>query len=257
MLPFTHQQFVLVFSIYNGALWPLQLAVHAIGFGMLALLLRPSRRHDRANLLVVAAMWIWTGLVYHIGFFSLINPAAVAFGALFVVQGVLLLRVAMNGTVAFGTARGLRRALGWTFLVYSLLLYPLLGLLSGAPYLDLPAFGVTPCPVTLTTVGLLLLTSPTPRHLSSFPSCGRSWAAALRCCCGCRKTGRCSSRRSRWPLSSSPITSANAFARCPVPRQSPWSTFRVCSPTACHDDVQPHCALGESSSRWPRRRWAC
>ena len=38
MLPFTHQQFVLVFSIYNGALWPLQLAVHAIGFGMLAIL---------------------------------------------------------------------------------------------------------------------------------------------------------------------------------------------------------------------------
>jgi hypothetical protein len=169
MLPFTHQQFVLVFSIYNGALWPLQLAVHAIGFGMLALLLRPSRRHDRANLLVVAAMWIWTGIVYHIGFFSLINPAAVAFGALFVVQGVLLLRVAMNGTVAFGTARGLRRALGWTFLVYSLLLYPLLGLLSGAHYLDLPAFGVTPCPVTLTTVGLLLLASPAPRHLFIVP----------------------------------------------------------------------------------------
>lgn len=169
MLPFTHQQLVLVFSVYNGALWPLQPAVHAIGLVMLPLLLRPSRRRDTANLLFVATMWIWTGVVYHIGFFSRINPVAVAFGALFVMQGVLLLRAALNGTVAFGTARGLRRALGWTFLVYSLLLYPLLGLLSGAHYLDLPAFGVTPCPVTLTTVGLLLLASPAPKPLFVVP----------------------------------------------------------------------------------------
>ena len=37
----------------------------------------------------LAAMWIWTGVSYHGLFFAPINPLALAFGALFVVQGIL------------------------------------------------------------------------------------------------------------------------------------------------------------------------
>jgi len=170
MLPFTHQQFIFVFSVYNGAIWPLQPIVHAAGLLMLALLLRPSRGSDRYSLVLLAAMWIWTGFVYQIGFFSTINPIALAFGAAFVLEGVLLLDAAVRGRIAFGTSRGLRRATGWALLIYSLLLYPLLGIALGADYFELPAFGLTPCPVTMTTVGVLLLaSSPVPRRLYVIP----------------------------------------------------------------------------------------
>jgi len=37
--------------------------------------------------------------------------------------------------------------------------YPALGLLLGERAIELPAFGVTPCPVVLTTLGMLLLTT--------------------------------------------------------------------------------------------------
>jgi hypothetical protein len=170
MLPFTHQQFIFVFSVYNGAIWPLQPIVHAAGLLMLALLLRPSRGSDRYSLGLLAAMWIWTGFVYQIGFFSRINPIALAFGAAFVLEGVLLLDAALRGRIAFGTSRGLRRATGWALLIYSLLLYPLLGIALGADYFELPAFGLTPCPVTMTTVGVLLLASRlVPRRLYVIP----------------------------------------------------------------------------------------
>ena len=170
MLPFTHQQFIFVFSVYNGAIWPLQPVVHAAGLLMLALLLRPSRGSDRYSLVLLAAMWIWTGFVYQIGFFSRINPIALAFGAAFVLQGVLLLDAAVRGRIAFGTSRGLRRSTGWALLIYSLSLYPLLGIALGAEYFELPAFGLTPCPVTMTTVGVLLLASgPVPRRLYVIP----------------------------------------------------------------------------------------
>jgi hypothetical protein len=170
MLPFTHQQFIFVFSVYNGAIWPLQPIVHAAGLLMLALLLRPSRGSDRYSLVLLAAMWIWTGVVYQIGFFSSINPIALAFGAAFVLQGVLLLDAARRGRVAFGTSRGLRRATGWALLIYSLLLYPLLGIALGTDYFELPAFGLTPCPVTMTTVGVLLLApGPVLRRLYVIP----------------------------------------------------------------------------------------
>ena len=170
MLPFTHQQFIFVFSVYNGAIWPLQPVVHAAGLLMLALLLRPSRGSDSYSLVLLAAMWIWTGFVYQIGFFSRINPIALAFGAAFVLEGALLLDAALRGRIAFGTSRGLRRSTGWALLIYSLLLYPLLGIALGADYFELPAFGLTPCPVTMTTVGVLLLaSSPVPRRLYVIP----------------------------------------------------------------------------------------
>jgi len=170
MLPFTHQQFVFVFSLYNAAIWPLQLIVHGAGLVMLALLLRPSRRRDFANVGLLAAMWIWTGIVYQIGFFSQINSAALAFGGLFVVEGLLLLRAARRSALRFGSARGWRRATALALLLYSLLLYPLVGIMSGQNYFDLPAFGLTPCPVTLTTIGMLLLAArPMPRSLYVIP----------------------------------------------------------------------------------------
>ena len=170
MLPFTHQQFNLVFSLYNATIWPLQPIVHVAGVAMLFLLLRPSRRRDAASLLLLAAMWIWTGLVYHVGFFSSINPVALAFGGTFVIEGMLLGHAALQGRLRFGTSSGLRRAMGWSLLIYSLLVYPLLGMAMDAHYFELPAFGLTPCPVTMTTVGVLLLaSSPVPRRLYIVP----------------------------------------------------------------------------------------
>jgi hypothetical protein len=170
MLPFTHQQFSLVFSLYNAAIWPLQPVVHVAGVAMLFLLLRPSSRRDATNVLLLAAMWIWTGLVYQIGFFSAINPVALAFGAAFVIEGILLCQAALQGRLAFGASSGLRRAMGWGLLIYSLLVYPLLGMAMDEHYLDLPAFGLTPCPVTMTTVGVLLLaSSPVPHRLYIVP----------------------------------------------------------------------------------------
>ena len=185
MLPFTHQQFMFVFSVYNGAIWPLQPIVHAAGLVMLAFLVWPTPGRDRAGGGLLAALWIWTGLVYQIGFFSRINPIALAFGAGFVVQGVLLLEAALRGKLRFATSTRLRLATGWALFAYSLFVYPLIGIANGASYFDLPAFGLTPCPVTLATVGMLLLArSPVPGRLYVIPVAwalvGGSAAALLR-----------------------------------------------------------------------------
>ena len=165
MLPFTHAQFVFVFALYNGVIWPLQWVAQAVGIGMVALLWTPSTSRGRIGLLLLAAMWLWTGLAYHVVFFSLINPAATLFGMFFVFEGLLLAEAGLRGRLVFGEATGLGRALGWALLVYAVLGYPALGLLLGERTLELPAFGLTPCPVVLTTLGMLLLASGPARAL--------------------------------------------------------------------------------------------
>ena len=170
MLPFTHQQFLFVFAVYNGVIWPAQWVAQVLGIAMLALLASPSHRRHRAAVLILSAMWLWTGIAYHVLFFSAINPVAPVFGAAFVLEGVLLATFAWRGRLAAGRTSGARRAVGWSLLVYAVAIYPLVGLALGGDVLDLPAFGVTPCPVTLTTLGLLMLsTGPARRWLLVIP----------------------------------------------------------------------------------------
>lgn len=165
MLPFTHIEFLNVFETYNMAVWPSQIVAYALAAAMLATLpfAGPSLR-DRLMGGGLGLMWLWTGIAYHWLQFTAINQAAWAFGALFVLQGLLFAFASIRGTLRFD-ARSSRpsRWIGWGLIAYAMLLYPVLGQTLGPGYPQTPMFGITPCPVTLFTFGVLLLTSGSVR----------------------------------------------------------------------------------------------
>ncbi|MCW5633038.1 MAG: hypothetical protein KIT17_06840 [Rubrivivax sp.] len=171
MLPFTREQFVEVFARYNEAVWPVQVLAYLLGLAAVVLLLSRRAGFDRVVGGVLALMWLWTGVAYHGVFFSAINKAAAAFAALFVVQGLLFARAAVvRGTLRFAPGSGPAAWLGWALVVYAAVLYPLVGMAAGHAYPQIPMFGITPCPVTLLTFGLLLLAAPpVPRSLLVIP----------------------------------------------------------------------------------------
>lgn len=155
MLPFSHEQFVAVFASYNVAIWPAQVITYLLGLAVLVVVVRSKGGPVPFAVVALAALWAWTGIAYHWLHFALINPAAWLFGAAFVLQAVVLAWSARR--LRFGRA-GPRRTLGLALIGYALLLYPALGLLAGYEPASLPMFGVTPCPLVLFTLGLLLLT---------------------------------------------------------------------------------------------------
>jgi len=80
------------------------------------------------------------------------------FAALFVAQGVYFgMAGVLQGRLSFGFRRNLRQGVGLLFVLYATLAYPMIGRFAGHAYDELPMFGVTPCPVTIFTFGLLLL----------------------------------------------------------------------------------------------------
>jgi len=172
MLPFTREQFFSVFVDYNLAVWPAQVVAYLIGVVMMLALLRRTPWAQRAVAAGLVAMWAWTGIAYHGLFFSAINKAAAGFAALFVAQALLfahasLVKQDLRWTAPAGGARG---AVAWGLMLYATVLYPLLGLAAGHAYTGLPMFGITPCPVTLFTFGLLLSATPqVPRRLLVIP----------------------------------------------------------------------------------------
>lgn len=160
MLPFTREQFLNVFAAYNTAIWPAQIFAYALGAVAVAALLRKGRASDRVVSAVLGLMWLGTGVFYHGVFFSSVNKAAFAFGALFVVEGVALLYTGVvRGRLRFAMSFGPRAAIGAGFILYASLIYPLIGIATGHSFPKLPMFGVAPCPVTIFTFGLLLMTT--------------------------------------------------------------------------------------------------
>ena len=161
MLPFTRAEFLSIFAAYNTGVWPLQVLACLIGLVIVVVLARGSPGNGRIVGAGLAAMWFWTGIAYHWAYFSAINPAAFVFGALFVLQGVLLLHAALvQRRLEFGMSRGPMAWAGWTLVGYASLAYPLIGIWAGHGYPELPMFGITPCPVTLFSVGVLMLARP-------------------------------------------------------------------------------------------------
>lgn len=172
MLPFTSEQFLAVFVSYNTAIWPLQIGAYLLGAVAIALLFWKPTGADRALAGILAAMWLWTGAAYHGLFFSAINQAAYLFAALFIIQGGALLYAGVyRNQLRFSHRPGLSGWTGWALIAYAAILYPLIGVSTGHRYPEMPMFGVTPCPVTIFTFGLLLLTTPPPsRWLLVIPS---------------------------------------------------------------------------------------
>lgn len=159
-LPFSREQFLAIFASYGQEVWPLQVLAYLLGIVAIASLAVRDDRRDRVVAGVLAVMWLMTGLGYHLLFFTEINKAAYFFAALFAAQGVAFGYLAIvRSNLRFGLPGGVSGVVGFAFVAYAAVLYPAIGLWAGYPYLAVPAFGITPCPVTLFTFGVLLLTT--------------------------------------------------------------------------------------------------
>jgi hypothetical protein len=155
-LPFTAEQFLDVFARYNLTVWPAQLVLTALGGLLVLAAARGGPRRGRLVALGLAALWLWTGMAYHLAFFSAVNPAAPLFAALTLAQAGLFVDAARRGRpIEFRPGRDWRGPAGAGLLAYALVAYPALGLALGHRYPAAPTFGL-PCPTTLFTFGLLL-----------------------------------------------------------------------------------------------------
>ena len=167
-LPFTLEQFKLVFHRYNLAIWPAQMLALLIGVLVLLPILRGKQKLWPSQL-GLALMWLTVGFAYHYTYFRQINSLAAGFAGACIVQGLLLL-VARNAAKPQETLSTWKRVAGWAMVIYSMVVYPLIGLALGHAFPDNPTFGVTPCPTTMFTLGVLTICAGRlPRYLVVIP----------------------------------------------------------------------------------------
>ena len=170
-LPFSTEQFLDVFVRYNDAVWPAPLGLVVLAVGAVAYGVRDWPRDGRRVSAIMAALWLWMAVVYHLAFFASATRVAVVFALLFAVQGGLFAWLAVSRhTISFAPRANAAGVIGGMLIIYALIGYPIVGYLVGHRYPAAPTFGV-PCPTTIFTFGLLLWsTGPLIRRLAVVPA---------------------------------------------------------------------------------------
>ncbi|WP_373540048.1 DUF6064 family protein [Chamaesiphon sp.] len=157
-IPFTTEQFLQVFEKYNQAIYPFQFALILVAIATVFL---AASRKPFANKLISCSLgflWLWTGIVYHLIFFTAISPHAYLFGTLFIIQGLLFLfEGVVRNRLSFRDSQNFYGISGAIFIAYALVIYPLIGYALGRTFTASPTFGV-PCPTAIFTFGLLIWT---------------------------------------------------------------------------------------------------
>ena len=163
-LPFTAEQFFDVFRAYNTTVWPAQVFLQVLAVAAVALVFFPRRWSSAAISAILACLWAWIGVVYHLVFFAPINPLAYIFAAASVAGSVLFIwQGVVRRRLEFRWVFNARAQVGLGLVVFALVVYPVWSSLAGHRYPALPTFGL-PCPTTLFTLGLLaFVTMPYPR----------------------------------------------------------------------------------------------
>jgi hypothetical protein len=169
-LPFTQEQFFAVFARYHEVVWPAPVALNVIALISVALLFARGAWASFVISLNLALLWAWMAIVYHIAFFTSINPAAWLFGMGFLLGSLAFAWYGIaRADLNFRRAAGIRGIAGAALIVFALVIYPAVGYLLGHRFPAAPTFGL-PCPTTIFTLGLLLFAaSPLPKPVLVVP----------------------------------------------------------------------------------------
>jgi hypothetical protein len=169
-LPFSLEEFLSIFEVYNRSIWPMQIVLYLLALIAVIFAVKKTTSSNKTISGILAFLWLWTGLVYHLSYFTSINKAAYVFGVLCIAQGLIFIYTGVfRSSLSFQFQPDVKGIIGSIFILYALVIYPLLGYLLGHVYPASPTFGA-PCPTTIFTFGLLLLTDKAfPKYVLAIP----------------------------------------------------------------------------------------
>jgi hypothetical protein len=157
-LTLTLPQLLATFERYNLAIWPAQLLAYVLGLVALWFVIKPGRYSNRIIAGILSFLWLWTGIVFFPLYFAPVYTPAYAFGLLFIIQGLAFLASLLRPRLSFAFKGDVCSIVGLLFIAYAMIGYPAVGYFLGHIYPQTPPFGLTPCPGTIFTFGLFLLT---------------------------------------------------------------------------------------------------
>jgi len=157
MFPFDAEALDSSYALYNAAVWPAQAVALALALIAVWLSVWPRRGAGRAVGVLLAAGWLWCGLVFFPRYLAQLDFMAPVYGWAFVTQAGLLLWALVWRPLR---PRAPARAAGVAGLALAFLAVCGLPLVSGlgeAGFAAARVVGIVPGPTVIFTLALLLL----------------------------------------------------------------------------------------------------
>ena len=155
--PITTEQFSSVFEKYNHAIFPVQLVLVLLSILAFLTIGSKFKQKDKFVAGFLGVLWLWIGIGYHIAFFSGINKVAYGYGVLFILQGLFLLwEGVLLYNLKFVFRMSIQAYLGYFFILYGLIIYPVVGYLIEPNLSRTISIGL-PSPTIILTFGFMLL----------------------------------------------------------------------------------------------------
>lgn len=142
---------------HNEAVWPLHIPALLLGVTIAVLVVRPRPWSGLVVSTILALVWIWVAWSFLWNRYSTINWAAAYVFPWFLVEALLLLWLGgLRGHLHIAANRTVPSTIGLGVFLYSLVLYPIVAILSGRPIQAAEVFGIVPDPTVIATLGILL-----------------------------------------------------------------------------------------------------
>jgi hypothetical protein len=157
MIPIDAEVLYSLYGSHNEATWPAPLVGYGLCLLALLLALRPFAASHRIVGAILAAAWAWNGVAFHIATFAPLNWGAWIFGAVFILEGVRWLRLAVIAqTLQFRFDAGRGGFAGVALMAFALA-YPLIEQAAGHPWPQVQLPGTLPAPTMLVTLAMLAM----------------------------------------------------------------------------------------------------
>jgi len=154
-LPFSSRVYDRLFTLHNAALWPAQIPALLGGMAIVILLLRRPPWSGRVLAVLLAVAWTVCALTF-LPRYAAINWAASDLIPVFLAQAALLLVLGLRSRALEPTSEGTVRWAAVGLVVYGLVAYPVLAVLSGRPATGADVVALMPDPTAIVTIGVLL-----------------------------------------------------------------------------------------------------
>ena len=141
---------------YNNAIWPAQLISYALAVVIIIHSIKQWKVSNEINTTIIAIIWIWNVAVTEMLFFSKFQTQYYVWGILWILQGIFFIIIGFKHTFNYKIQKNWYSYAGILFILYALVVYPLIGSFLGHGFPRGPIFGVAPCPVCVFTFGVLL-----------------------------------------------------------------------------------------------------
>lgn len=169
-IPFTTGQFFDVIKNYNESVFPVQIILLIFAIAAFWFIFTPGSVKNKWIGGFLGLVWLWTGIFYHLVYFTTINKAAYIFGTLFIIQSLLLFMDSfVRKKLGFVYKKNIAGVLALFFILFGVFIYPVLIYFIEGTVFQTITVGL-PCPTTILTFGFLMLTTPRmPKYLLVIP----------------------------------------------------------------------------------------